>query len=130
MKKFELYQGFEEIDIGGEIYTIDLSDEKRKQYMLEGKRLQEKSKKFQDIPDEMSEEDVDKLLVELKETVEEISNKILGDGAYEKLYVKTNGSLFSIFDVIFDVIEYISQLENDKLDKKKEKYTKHKKKKK
>lgn len=128
MKQIQLNQAVEEIDIGGEVYEIDMSDQKRKEYNQAGQHLEKRMKEIEAI-EANTEEEQDKLLTEIKDILKSTTDEILGDGAFENLYPKTNYSTVVLTDTLYQVTEYIRQKDSELLQRKKDKYTKYKKKK-
>lgn len=128
MKQFELKKAIEEIEIDGDVFEIDMSDEQRKEYHKVGQHLDKRMKEIQSIEAE-TEEEQDKLLQEIKDVLKNATDKILGEGAFDKLYPKTNHSTVVLADVLHQVTEYIGQKDQEQLQRKKDKYTKYKKKK-
>lgn len=128
VKKFELDKGYEEVEIADKTYRIDLSDEKRKMYQQKSREMQKESEKLNNMGDDISEEEASVLIDEVKEVTRDLSDLLLGEGAFEEIYEKANESVIIVVDVIFDVVNYINELDNEKFEAKKEKYIKHKKK--
>ncbi|SEP56797.1 hypothetical protein SAMN05216232_0179 [Virgibacillus subterraneus] len=127
MKQFGLNKAIEEVEIDGEKFEIDLSDNKRKAYVMEGYKLQKESEKLQNMSDDMTEDEMAKALDEMKDITKSAMDNVLGDGAFDKIYPKTNNSISDTVDVLFQVIDYINEKEQERFEKKKAKYTKKKK---
>jgi len=127
LKKFSLDKAIEKVEIDGEVFEIDLSDNKRKEYQLEGYKLQKKAQEFEKLSDDLTEEQQQKALDDIKEVTKNVTDKVLGEGAFDKLYPKTNYSIVVIADVLFQVIDYVREKEKERFEQKKAKYIKKKK---
>lgn len=122
MKSFELDKGYEEIEIADTTYKIDLSDQKRKEYQRKGLELKEAADRFSSVSDEMSEEETQKTLNDLRETTGEIMDLILGDGAFDEIYRKANRSVFPVVDVLLQVVTYLNEVQEENYQEKRKKY--------
>ena len=127
MKQFELDKGYEEVEIAGDTYRIDLSDESRKHNQIRGQEIMKMADRLQNISDDFSEEKLEQLFNELQENVKPWVDSILGDGSYDKIYQKANESVFIVVDVALEVMAYINEKEQEKFEQKRKKYTKKKK---
>ena len=127
MKQFELDKGYEEVEIAGDTYRIDLSDESRKRNQVKGQEIMKMADRLQNISDEFSEEELNRLFDELQENVGPWTDSILGDGSYDKIYEKANRSVFTVIDVTLEVLAYVNEKEQEKFEQKRKKYTKKKK---
>ena len=125
MKQFKLAKAIEVIEIDGDKFEIDLSDDKRKEYATEGLRLQQEARKIQERTAEnnvMTEAEVTKELDNLREITKGAMDKVLGVGAFDKIYPKTNRSVVATADVLYQVIDYIQQKEEEQFEAKRSKY--------
>ena len=125
MKQFKLTKAIEVIEIEGDKFEIDLSDDKRKEYAIEGQRLQQEARKIQERATEnnvMTEEEIAKELDNLREITKNAMDKVLGEGAFDKIYPKTNRSVMATADVLYQVIDYIQQKERERFEEKRAKY--------
>lgn len=125
MKQFKLTKAIEVIEIEGDKFEIDLSDDKRKEYAIAGQRLQQEVRKIQERTAEnniMTEEEIDKELDNLREITKDVIDKVLGAGAFDKIYPKTNRSVVATMDVLYQVIDYIQQKDKERFEEKRSKY--------
>lgn len=125
MKQFKLTKAIEVVEIEGDKFEIDLSDDKRKEYAIEGQRLQQEMRKIQERTAEnntMTEAEIAKELDNLREITKNAMDKILGTGAFDKIYPKTNRSVVATADVLYQVIDYIQQKERERFEEKRSKY--------
>ena len=125
MKQFKLTKAIEVIEIEGDKFEIDLSDDKRKEYAMEGQRLQQEARKIQERTAKnniMTEAEVAEELDNLREITKDVMDKVLGAGAFDKIYPKTNGSVVATADVLYQVIDYIQQKEEEQFEAKRSRY--------
>src|SRR5690606_29163000 len=125
MKQFKLTKAIEVIEIEGDKFEIDLSDDKRKEYAIEGQRLQQEARRIQERTAKnnvMTEEEIAKELDNLREVTKSAMDKVLGEGAFDKIYQKTNRSIVATADVLYQVIDYVQQKEKERFEEKRAKY--------
>ena len=127
MKQFELDKGYEEVEIAGDTYRIDLSDESRKRNQVKGQEISKMADRLQSISNDFSEEELNRLFTELQQNVKPWTDSILGEGSYDKIYQKANQSVFIVVDVTLEVLAYVNEKEQEKFEQKRKKYTKKKK---
>jgi|HigsolmetaAR203D_1030402.scaffolds.fasta_scaffold47345_2 hypothetical protein len=93
MRKFEFDKSYEEIEVGGEVYRVDMSDEKIKQYQ---KTFAEFYKEAQQISEadfeKMPIEEQTDLLEKQKKTMKKLTETLLGEGTFDKLYEQAGRS--------------------------------------
>ncbi|MBP1971578.1 hypothetical protein J2Z83_003729 [Virgibacillus natechei] len=128
MKKFEVKKSYEEVDIEGDIYRIDLSDNKLKEHILEGHNLKEKADEILNMPSGSSVEQIEQGLEEVKAVTKDATDNLLGEGAFDVIYPKTGESVNVMADTLFQVIDYLNEKREKDNESKKAKYTKKKKK--
>ncbi|OEH53120.1 hypothetical protein AQ616_17730 [Oceanobacillus sp. E9] len=127
MKEIGIQRAIEEVSIDGTTYEIDLSDKKKNRYAEIAIDLQKASKESEKVRDINDVEVLEKEMNRLKEKTSRATDEILGDGAFDTIYKKTNESLELVLDVLFDVIDYINTTYKKKFEEKKAKYLKKKK---
>ncbi|MCC2250082.1 hypothetical protein JUJ52_08890 [Virgibacillus sp. AGTR] len=131
MKEIGIQRAIEEVSIDGTVYEIDTSDDKRKKYAELASRLN----KLGDEIETQAKQNDEKVLVEALEKVKEetklITNEVIGEGAFEDIYPKTNNSTEHTIGVVSDVLQYIKIKQDERqkqhFEKKRSKYTKKKK---
>lgn len=123
---FKIEKAIEEITIDGEPYQIDLSDRKKKRYAEIGEALNKTGKKIESLGEIEETKELQKQMDILKENTKKAMDEILGEGAFNDVYKKTNGALENTLDVLFDVLSYINERYKEKFAKKRNKYVKKK----
>jgi len=122
MKKFEFKRPVEEIEIAGDVYTIDFSDVS----------IQEKQKKFETFHAEVekipkdAEDYLDKVYVLIEDAIDTIFHK----GAFKVLYEKSGRSLYNMTDLMEYLADMIGEKANKQHEERVNKYLKAKKQKK
>jgi hypothetical protein len=123
MKKFEIKKSYEEVDIEGDVYRIDVSDNKIKSYIMEGYNLQKVINEL-NLSETETAEELEAQFEEIKDAEKKVTDLLLGEGAFEKIYPKTGESIHVLADVLYQVIDYLNEKQKEDLEKKKAKYTK------
>lgn len=126
MKDFKIDRAVEEITIDEKPYEIDLSDKKKKRYAEIGEELEKTGKKMEKLGDAESSAQLQEQFDILKEKTQKAMDEILGKGAFDEIYKKTNEALENTLDVLFDVLGYINERYQEKFKEKKAKYVKKK----
>lgn len=128
MRKFEFKKSYEEIDIAGEVYRVDLSDEKVKMYQKAFKSFYEEGQKISEVDiEKLSDGEQEELLSKQLETMKLVTETVLGKGTFEKLYELSGRSTVNYMDLLLFVSEVMQEkAENLKEDARK-KYVKKKK---
>lgn len=108
MKSFDFKKSYEELKIDGEIYKIDLSDDKVKEYQRAFVDFQVKSQELQIASDkaitpELKEEFMDKSKALVGETID----LLLGGQSFDKLYESSGRSLINMIDLVLFLTEII-----------------------
>jgi hypothetical protein len=108
MKSFDFKKSYEELKIDGEIYKIDLSDDKVKEYQRAFVDFQVKSQELQIASDkaitpELKEEFMDKSKALVGETID----LLLGGQSFNKLYESSGRSLINMIDLVLFLTEII-----------------------
>lgn len=127
MKKFDLRQSTETIDIAGEQFEIDVTQSKVKETVLKGHKLQEQADKLADMPEDASIEEQEQAIDDVEALLKDTTDFVLGEGAFDRIYPKTNESFLVMADVLYQVIDYIYDKQQEEAEKKKAKYVKKKK---
>ncbi len=128
MKEIGIQRAIEEVSIDGKAYKIDLSDSKKRKYTEIYTRLQKVGKEFEDVSKINDADVLKQALEDMKTETKAITNELLGKGAFDEIYPKTNESTENTFIVLMDVMTYIrekqEELYKEKFEKKKAKYVK------
>lgn len=120
MKKFEFTNPIEEIEVAGERYKVDFSDEKTKLYHKLLSRAFEEFQKMQSLdPESMTAEELEEVYDKSTSFAKEFVDAMLGEGAFEVLYDKAGRSsvvFVQLMAFLKDVIEdhYTSVKEQQK----------------
>ena len=130
MKEIGVKRAIEEVSIDGKQFEIDLSDDKKQKYLETGARLKKVGKELEEVADIEDEQTLKDALDKIKKETEAITTELLGEGAFDYIYEKTNESSDYTLMVLSDVQEYIfdrqQELYKEKFEKKKAKYVKKK----
>lgn len=128
MRKFEFKKAYEEIEISGDVYRIDMSDQKIKEYQVEFHEFYKDSRRFEKINvEELEVEEQAKVLDDALAMVKKITESLLGKGTFEELYKKSGKSINNMIDLIDYLADIVEQKLKSNSEKKRNKYLKHKK---
>lgn len=125
MKKFEFKKTYEEVEIAGKVFRIDLNDDKVFEYQDSfnkyGKEMQEDSgTDIESFGKEEQKAFFDKQLQRIKEVIE----IMLGKDSFEHIYEASGRSIINLAELV----TYLSNLIGEKTvnirDEKKKKYVK------
>ncbi|PFS55857.1 hypothetical protein [Bacillus thuringiensis] len=125
MKKFEFKKTYEEVEIAGKVFRIDLNDDKVFEYQESfnkyGKEMQEDSSSdIESFGKEEQKEFFHKQLQRIKEVIE----IMLGKDSFEHIYEASGRSIINLAELV----TYLSNLIGEKTvnirDEKKKKYVK------
>ncbi|WP_121605515.1 hypothetical protein [Virgibacillus sp. Bac332] len=118
MKEIGIKRAIEEVSIDGTAYKIDLSDDKREKYVELTFRLQKVGKGMEKTSKIKDETVLKNALAELKDETRSITKELIGEGAFEEIYPKTNYSTEHTLDVVIDVLNYIRERQQEKYEEK------------
>lgn len=128
MRKFEFKKTYEEIEIAGDVYKIDVSDQKLREYQIEFYEFYKESQRLGEIDtNKLSIEEQQKIFDETLEIVKKVVEKLLGAGSFEKLYAASGGSVMNMIDLVNYLGEVFQEKLNNAKQKKRVEYLKHKK---
>lgn len=109
VRKFEFKKSYEEIEIAGKVYHLDLDDESLLSHKASmesyGKKMTDLSTK--EIPEE-------EIFGMTKDLAKGLLDELFGQGSYETLYAAAGKSLFNLIDLI----EFIGDIVRDKVSEK------------
>jgi hypothetical protein len=122
MKSFDFKKSYEEIKINGEIYKVDLSDDKVKEYQKTFNKFFEESQVLQTIDStKLSNEEQAELFDSSKRLVAETIDVLLGQNVFSLLYEQSGNSLINMIDLVTFLVDIIknktSELRDDVMDK-------------
>ncbi len=110
-KAFEFKKSYEEVDLAGNVYRIEFTDEKVLQYNKSFDKFYRESKKLSkiDIKNSSVEEQHD-LFYNMQKLVKKVTEQLLGEGTYDTLYEASGNSLMNMIDMV----EYLSEIVEEK----------------
>lgn len=107
--KIDVQKTYEEVDIAGTVYKVDLNDEKLKEYMKAFEEFREESEKLNKKDfHEMSEAEQKEATDKSNELMKKVSDLILGKGSFEKVYHDTGCSLMVMTHILVQLIEVVN----------------------
>jgi hypothetical protein len=117
MKKFEFSKAYEEIEINGESYRIDFSDDKLKQYQdMFYKFYQEAQEIEQADIEKMTSEEQTTLLEKQRQNMKMVTETMLGEGTFDELFGLAGRSTWNYMRLI----EFLAEIIEEKFSKTKE----------
>ncbi|MED4447447.1 hypothetical protein [Bacillus thuringiensis] len=125
MKKFEFKKTYEEVEIAGKVFRIDLNDDKVFEYQESfnkyGKEMQEDSSSdIENFSKEEQKEFFDKQLQRIKEVIE----IMLGKDSFEHIYEASGRSIINLAELVTYLSDLIGEKTVNIRDEKKKKYVK------
>lgn len=125
MKKFEFNKSYEEVEIGGKVYKISFNDDDIRRYVKEMKKYYEKADKMREIDlEELTEEQVDKLIDESLDLAKKFIDVILGKGSFDELYEASGRSSDNMKTLVEFIQVIIAEKTVEKKREEKNKYVK------
>lgn len=110
MKKFEFKKTYEEVEIAGKVYRVDLQDESVKKYQKQFNSFYEQSQNLQAAATkEMTIDEQAAFLDQSKELASVTINALLGDNAFDEIYEASGKSLINVMDLINFLTEVIRE---------------------
>lgn len=128
MRSFDFKKSYEELKINGEVYKIDFSDAKLKEYRKSFNEFYAESQKMQSVnTSELAKDDELKQFEHAADLTKKAIDKLLGDGSFNKLYEQSGRSLFNMMDLVEFLAELVGEKTNKVRKERAHKYIKHKK---
>lgn len=113
-KAFEFKKSFEEVEIAGNIYQVDFSDEKIGQYHKSFEHFYKESQRIKAIDTkELPSEKQRDLFGEMQDLVKNVVEELLGKGTYADLYEASGHSLINMLELV----TYLGEAINEKTQK-------------
>jgi hypothetical protein len=110
IKKFEFKKTYEEVEIAGKVYKVDLQDESVKKYQKQFNSFTEQSMQLQEAAKEnMTVDEQAAFLDQSKELAMVTINTLLGENAFDELYEASGKSLINVMDLINFLTEVIRE---------------------
>lgn len=121
-KAFEFKKTYEEVELAGNTYKVDFSDEKIREYNKHLEEFQKESKRIQDIKiAELAADEQNDLFTEMRDLVKGLTETLLGKETFEDLYEKSGDSLTNMMEMLSylgDIIqEYTRKLQDGRMQK-------------
>lgn len=127
IKKFEFKKSYEEVELAGKVYKIELNDERLLVYMKAFDKFYTKSNELHEIETEKLDiKAQEEVLNEMAEMIEEILDLLIGEGAYDELYKKSGQSVINMVDVVLFVGDVVGERMEQSREEKKQQYVKKK----
>ena len=118
MRKFTFDKSYEEIDLEGKIYKIDMSDEAIKNYQLAMHKYHKEAQKLEKVDvSKLDFEEQKKTFNQALELQKKFIETILGKGTFDELYEKSGESSSNMVELVV----FLGEIIGDKVKKLKEK---------
>lgn len=113
-KAFEFKKSFEEVEVAGNVYQVDFSDEKIAQYQKSFEHFYKESQRIKaiDVKD-LSAERQTGLFTEMQDLVKRVVEELLGKESYADLYKASGNSLINMLELI----QYLGEVIQEKTEK-------------
>lgn len=109
-KAFEFKKSYEEIEIAGNVYQVDFSDEKIAQYQKSFEHFYKESKRIKAIDvKSLPAEKQEALFTEMQDLVKNVVEELLGNGTYADLYKASGNSLINMLELMQYLGEVIQE---------------------
>lgn len=123
MRKFEFSNPNKEVEIAGEVYTIDLSDDKVIEYQQFARKAASSVGKTAEIDLETAtEEEVKASHAEAKNFCIDYFELVTGPGSFDKFYEKSGKSLIEMSELMNFLTEVIGEKAAEVKEQQKSKY--------
>lgn len=124
MRKFEFTKTYEEVEIGGEVYKIDMSDEATLTYQKLYQSAVGSMEKAQKIDVEKATyEELEEVHTESKEFAKQYIDAVLGEGSFDKFY-EQSPSMSSMVELMSFLVEGLEAKTEEIKQKQKSRYVK------
>lgn len=113
-KAFEFKKSFEEVEIAGNVYQVDFSDEKIAQYHKSFEHFHKESQRIKAIKaEDLPAEEQRGLFGEMQDLVKNVVEELLGKGSYAELYAASGNSIINMLELV----TYLGEVINEKTQK-------------
>lgn len=110
MRKFEFGQTFEEIEIAGDVYKLDFSDEKIQEFQRAFATFQAEIKELDKLDvSAMTDEEALAAMDKQKDAIRKLITILFGEGTFEQLYEKAGKSLFNMANLMSYIAEIFQE---------------------
>lgn len=114
MKKFVFDKSYEEVEIAGQVYKIDMSDEKVTEYQKAFKLFYEKVQELSNTDiEKISDEEQIGILTKQKDNMKAFTEIVLGVGAFDKLYELSGRSTVNYMQLLMFISEIFEEKTNN-----------------
>lgn len=128
MRKFTFDKSYEEIDLEGKIYKIDMSDEAIKNYQLAMHKYHKEAQKLEKVDvSKLDFEEQKKTFNQALELQKNFIETILGKGTFDELYEKSGQSSSNMIDLVVFLGEVVGERVQKLKEKQLNRYLKNKK---
>ena len=130
IRKFEIKQTFEEIEIAGKTYRINFDDESIKRYQHDFVMLKKDYQSLMSIDEKSfsTEEEMLKHFEDIKSAAKIAIESILGTDKFDQIYEDCGRSITNIYDLIWFLKDIVVEKQERNADVDRSKYIKSKKK--
>ncbi|BBW97224.1 hypothetical protein ACPVTF_04170 [Geobacillus icigianus] len=125
MKKFEFGKSYEEIEINGELYKVDFSDDKLKEYQNMFYRFFKEAQELEKVDiEKLGEAEMDALLDKQRQNMKDVTETMLGEGTFEKLFKLAGHSTWNYMKLIEFLAQTIEERFGEIKEEQRKKYVK------
>lgn len=125
MRKFEFEKSYEEIEINGKSYKIDLSDNKLKEYQIKFQQFFNEAQELQKADvEKTSLEEQEALLEKIRNLMKIITDSLLGEGTFDELFELAGRSTWNYMNLIYFLIETVNTKFESVKEEKRKRYVK------
>lgn len=107
--KINVQKAYEEVDIAGKVYVMDLNDHKLQEYTKAFKEFRKESLNLseKDFAD-MTEDEQTSAERKNLELMEKVADLLLGKGSFQKVYRDTGKSLMIMADILLQLMDVVN----------------------
>lgn len=106
--KIDIKKSYEEVEIGGEVYRIELNDDLKKKYLKADREFTAEMAVLQEADEEkMSDDEKLEFDDKARQSLKKMVDFLLGDGAYEKIYKASGRSTWVVVDIVYQVSQVV-----------------------
>lgn len=128
MRKFTFDKSYEEIDLEGKIYKIDMSDKAIKEYQIAINKYHKEAQKLESVEiSKLDFEEQKKVFIQALELQKKFIETILGEGTFDELYEKSGQSSSNMIDLVVFLGEVVGERVKKLKEKQLNRYLKNKK---
>lgn len=111
MRKFEFKKTFEEVEIAGKVYRIELNDDKIREYQEEIYSLEVDIQELLNVDEtKLTKEEREKRFEKEKQLACRVLDMLLGEGSFDELYEKSGRSIINMYNLV----EFLAEIVNER----------------